>query len=340
VLFLAGTLAIPAPAAGAGGFPGEEGALCEPPISLCGPIGSRRPADSGLSCPEGYQCTCVPSCPDCEDCPVQVCVAGKDPECRTACDCEPGLACIQGTCIAGFAAVYCCDGDMCPVGAQCQHRDGRPDRCRGSCVDSYWRCDQLSGIDPCGPDRECACTSSCQLCDDCHAGVCTPPGHPPPYSCDDKGQCGAGDRCVCASSCPDCDDCLLAICVPDRCDDPLCEERAQKVSRYIERWVKRASSCRADDECVRIDTGTQCGGTCGAWVNKRHVPRLERRIEHLDHKVCDDYRADGCPYATPGCIQEVPVCMEGRCVGLAPPLTPGDAREFVPSSGLDFFEAD
>jgi len=124
-----------------------EGPVCEPPISLCGrgPLAfdpAHRPHDSASvsrACPFGYECTCVPSCPACADCPVQVCVPGDQPECRTACDCEPGLGCFEGSCIAGFAPVYCCDSDTCPTGAQCQRRDGRMDQCSARCVESCGR---------------------------------------------------------------------------------------------------------------------------------------------------------------------------------------------------------
>ena len=67
----------------------------------------------------------------CDDCNAQVCVRSKPSECRTACDCEPGLGCFDGQCIAGFAPVYCCDSDVCPMGEQCQAMDGTRGRCGG-----------------------------------------------------------------------------------------------------------------------------------------------------------------------------------------------------------------
>ena len=105
--------------------------VCEPPISVCGVSADGANLSSPIpECPLGYTCTCVPSCPACDDCAVQVCAQGTRPdECRTACDCEPGLGCFDGQCIAGFAPVYCCDDDVCPAGDQCQHRDGTMDVC-------------------------------------------------------------------------------------------------------------------------------------------------------------------------------------------------------------------
>ncbi len=112
-----------------------DGPICEPPISTCRILPYM--ADSLTSsvvvlrddCPPGYSCTCVPSCPVCTDCGAQVCIADPSRECNTACDCDPGLGCFDGQCIAGVVAVFCCDSDVCPAGQQCQRRNGEMDRC-------------------------------------------------------------------------------------------------------------------------------------------------------------------------------------------------------------------
>ena len=109
--------------------------ICEPPISTCRIVPYM--ADSLTSsvvvlrddCPPGYSCTCVPSCPVCRDCDAQVCIPDPSRRCETACDCEPGLGCFDGVCIAGFAPVFCCDSDICPAGQQCQRRNGEMERC-------------------------------------------------------------------------------------------------------------------------------------------------------------------------------------------------------------------
>ena len=78
--------------------------MCPAPISICHPFDT---ADALVTpapgCPPGSICTCVPSCPTCLDCPVQVCIPGGTSECRTACDCPTGLGCFDGRCIAGIA---------------------------------------------------------------------------------------------------------------------------------------------------------------------------------------------------------------------------------------------
>ncbi len=109
--------------------------ICEPPISTCrfGPdihdsLTSTVPVPQD-SCPLGFSCTCVPSCPECDDCDAQVCVPDPSRQCETACDCRPGLGCFDNRCIAGFAPVYCCDSDICPTNEQCQARNGEHSRC-------------------------------------------------------------------------------------------------------------------------------------------------------------------------------------------------------------------
>jgi len=107
---------------------------CEPPISTCkflGPEMSSESADTEPTdtCPPRFSCNCVPSCPQCDDCAAQVCLPDPERECTTACDCDPGLGCFGGRCIAGFAPVFCCDSERCPAGNQCQHRDGSFERC-------------------------------------------------------------------------------------------------------------------------------------------------------------------------------------------------------------------
>src|SRR4029450_10836295 len=92
----------------------------------------------------------------------------------TSCDCDAGLRCFDGQCIAGCAPVFCCESDQCPADQQCQHRDGRQDRCGQTCTTQAWRCENPGGS--CEQDRVCACSASCPGCEDCGPGVCLPRG--------------------------------------------------------------------------------------------------------------------------------------------------------------------
>lgn len=220
-------------AARADDAPHFDDRLCRPPVSTCGPVVSGD-ALGWQVCPPGLTCACVPSCPDCKDCAVRVCVADPSHECRTACDCAPGLGCFNGQCLPGFAPVFCCDARLCPVDEFCQHRDGEHDRCSGP--------------------------------------------------------------------------------------DPRCMERVRKIGQKVEKLVHRASRCEADGDCAHIDTSTQCGGTCGAFVNARYEKKVSQLIDRLDARICDGFREDGCPYATPACQAVRGACVEGRCEAV--PLRP------------------
>ena len=133
-LFLALILGFAAATASAD-EPSFDAGICKPPISTCrmGPV----PLEPGTSfgpirppggCPANFECVCVPSHVGAKDCAAQVCVPGRS-ECKSACDCEPGLGCWNGQCIAGIAPVFCCDSGKCEPGAQCQHPNGKPDIC-------------------------------------------------------------------------------------------------------------------------------------------------------------------------------------------------------------------
>ena len=152
----------------AGAQDGSGSSICPEPVSVCNPL-SMAPSTEP-DCPPGHHCTCVPSCPGCKDCGSFVCVADEPrvcPECRSACDCDPGLGCIDGRCIAGFAPVYCCEGEVCPAGQQCQHLSGEMDLCGKPCLDPLWLCSGESLSTQCGPGRVCSCTASCPFCEDC-----------------------------------------------------------------------------------------------------------------------------------------------------------------------------
>jgi len=213
--------------------------VCEPPISLCRPALATDALSSSIRpdvqrCPSGYECVCVSSRPETDDCAAEVCVQGSG--CKTACDCPTGLGCFEGQCIAGIAPVYCCDSDRCPAGEMCQGRDGEF----------------------------------------------------------------------------------------GRCFDPMCQERVNKVRRFIENLVSHTNKCEQASDCVQIGTSTQCQGTCGEFVNKEYARRVSARIDWVDEEVCSTYQQDGCPFATPACLAVRPACVHNRCTGV--PIHPGPPR--------------
>ena len=98
----------------------------------------------------------------------------------------------------------------------------------------------------------------------------------------------------------------------------MCRERIERVSRAIRKVIKKNSSCRADSDCVGINPGTECRGSCGAYVNRWRADRVKRKIERLDRKFCSDFEEDGrrfeavaCPAAPAGIL--MPSCVDNRC---------------------------
>jgi hypothetical protein len=94
-----------------------------------------------------------------------------------------------------------------------------------------------------------------------------------------------------------------------------------KVRKAIDMVTQRSLRCSRDEDCVHVDTNTECQGTCGAYVNHMRRPFVARAVRYLDHKICSTYQDDGCSYATPGCLQGVPACVAGRCTHAAPAAT-------------------
>ncbi|MDB4965986.1 MAG: hypothetical protein JWN44_1675 [Myxococcales bacterium] len=57
-------------------------------------------------------------------------LGGTGAKCMTACDCQAGLACRQGTCgMSQVGPVYCCDEGQCPAGQFCQDQQGGFGQC-------------------------------------------------------------------------------------------------------------------------------------------------------------------------------------------------------------------
>jgi hypothetical protein len=58
-------------------------------------------------------------------CSVQV----ASVSCTTACDCTPGLSCVDSTCMQTGSLLYCCGSAACPIGAVCQLPTGDFSNC-------------------------------------------------------------------------------------------------------------------------------------------------------------------------------------------------------------------
>jgi hypothetical protein len=79
--------------------------------------------------------------------------------CKVDCDCNQGLACVNGKCIAGTKPTYCCDKPGCPVGQTCTDKSGNTGTCPwpggnscvkqgGYCTPQFTSCAKGYVIDP------------------------------------------------------------------------------------------------------------------------------------------------------------------------------------------------
>jgi hypothetical protein len=81
--------------------------------------------------------------------------------------------------------------------------------------------------------------------------------------------------------------------------------------------VEKTNECREHSDCARVDTSTECLGTCGEWVNRRYERRVLRFVHRLDRRVCSTFNEDGCATATPACLHERGLCVDGECRGVS-----------------------
>ncbi len=97
----------------------------------------------------------------------------------------------------------------------------------------------------------------------------------------------------------------------------MCRERIERVSLAIRKVIEKNSSCRNDSDCVGIRSGTECRGSCGAYVNRWRADRVKRKIERLDRKICSDFEEDGCSFEAVACPAVIlnPGCVNNRCTG-------------------------
>ena len=95
-----------------------------------------------------------------------------DVTCATACDCDPGLSCIDNACVLGNSPLFCCEGSTCPSGQACENRRGLRAMC---------------------PNNTCTSACDCPSGQRCVNGTCLLQGDP--LFCCDQGSCPSGSAC-------------------------------------------------------------------------------------------------------------------------------------------------
>ena len=162
--------------------------------------------------------------------------------CRSACDCTPGMACLEGVCNAMNDPVYCCEESFCPPDEVCETPSGVRDFCP---------------VDGCQSACDCQPGLSCIL-GQCELGSA-------PLFCCDTGTCPSGMACetsrgvrsmcpssACMTAC-DCDAgqrCVSGVCALE--GNPLfcCESDPCPAGAICQSATGMASTCGATSTCV------------------------------------------------------------------------------------------
>ena len=124
--------------------------------------------DEPVYCCDGSFCPPEQSCETAEG-RMALCA---EQGCQTACDCTPGLSCLQGRCQLDVEPMYCCDQGSCPSGMSCQTQAGRGGLC---------------------PSVECMSACDCSGGERCSDGLCTL-GDEPMFCCN-SSVCPSGQLC-------------------------------------------------------------------------------------------------------------------------------------------------
>lgn len=154
---------------------------------------------------------------------------------------------------------------------------------------------------------EGVCTLPCQNDDPCTellaeatcsgAGVCD-------VSCAASSECGVLE---------DAHTCQAGQCRLPPTEPLSCGDRRTAAGQLITTAVDAQPDCTSVDDCVWVGTDTMCGGACGVVVHSEAAQAVADAVMAADTGVCVNYAEDGCPFATPGCLEPQPACNLGRC---------------------------
>jgi hypothetical protein len=94
-----------------------------------------------------------------------------------------------------------------------------------------------------------------------------------------------------------------------------CEERVTLSNDRISTALEQLdNSCETDDDCVSVNTDTECHRAFGTITSKSSQAELEAAVVEIDAGVCTAYTEAGCPPAfAPPCTPPMPYCDNGTC---------------------------
>lgn len=92
-----------------------------------------------------------------------------------------------------------------------------------------------------------------------------------------------------------------------------CRERVDASLEAIESVRLEHLACESASDCALFDPSTQCLGGCPLAVAASGLDAMHAVVDELNAGVCDDFTADGCPFATPDCLQVFADCVDNLC---------------------------
>lgn len=104
------------------------------------------------------------------------------------------------------------------------------------------------------------------------------------------------------------------FCHTSQCVLMDCSTRMSTARQLLDDVRKQHLSCQSDSDCVLFFNSTNCAGGCQSAVNKTGEAVILSTIANINKTICNNYQADGCPYATPSCIPSQPKCDNNQCI--------------------------
>lgn len=283
----------------------------------------------GTTCTDGKCMTTATKPPEycCEKlgCPAgQACVSIKGGKavcgaagaaCNSACDCVPGLGCINGQCTKLTNPVYCCENTKeCPAGAACETKAGVQQTCPSV-----------------GP-RTCQTFCDCEQGETCEKGQCLR-GRTPVYCCAKAG-CPDGAACYKADGNPGvCGQTGQCSTNADCDNQPKCRQSGSTCYDEVEACVNgqciKQSAAIAGGQCLPPgDTCTKpkvCRVHCDCPSSQGCINGKCETVQGRSYICCTDpqcapgtvcYKPDDsvatCGGSTSGCKSDAD-CPAGSC---------------------------
>ena len=249
------------------------------------------------------------------------------PGCKVRCDCNQGLECVSGKCIAGVAPVYCCDKAGCRAGAACKDKAGKDGKCGGSSGGCKANGD-------CGkPSCRTQLTNCVQTTPTCSSGKCSNVNKTVSNaSCNSTtGLCVAAKRCRSSADCGSASckqsggTCVLST---PRCTLGRCTFTSQnQVGRTCRNNACVRVQCRSNSDCKpscrqQGSTCTQVSASCRFGSCSAGRPQtFSGRTCNTTSGVCEakkcskasDCGKPTCRQFLRDCRQSTPRCSNGAC---------------------------